>query len=1338
MIRDALTHDRRDTSLPASKQRWRLLSMWIVGLAMALLAACGGGTSGSSSATDPTMPTALTVTAGNDETTITWGTVAGATSYNIYRSTTQGLQGTKVGASSTTSFVDATALNGVTYYYQVTADNAAGEGPPSAQSTGVTPAVPVTAPPAPSGVSATPGDAQVSVSWTAVTGATSYNIYRSTGAGSQGSKIGSSLTTAYTDTAAVNGTTYFYEVTADNAAGEGPASAQSSGATPAVPVTAPAAPTAVNATAGNAQVTLSWTGVTGAASYNIYRSTSQGAQGSKLGSSSAPNYLDATAVNGTTYYYAVSAENAAGEGPASAQSPGVTPAVPLTAPAAPTGVNALAGNAQVSVSWTAATGATSYSIYRSTSPGSLGSKIASSSSVTFTDSSAINGTTYYYVVTAVNAAGESPASTQSAAATPAVPVTLPAAPTGVNATAGNAQVSVTWTAAARATSYNVYRSTSPGVQGAKIGTGTTASYTDSTAANGTSYYYQITAVNAAGEGPASTQSAAATPTLPVAVPAAPMGVNAVRGIVQVTVTWTSVSGATSYNVYRSTTQGSQGARIGSSSAASFADNAAANGTIYYYQVTAVNAAGEGPASAQQSANAFTAWTTVKMGGGGYVPGVIYHPTVANLRYARTDVAGVYRWDNASSKWTALTDGFGRLDGGNEGAESMAVDPTDARKVYMTTSMAVSYGNGRFYYSSDQGSTWSYVTLPFPVGSNNQGRAIGERLMVDPNLPSTLFYASRTAGLWKSTNSGLNWSQVTSLSSYVMTSTDMNNANGGSPVGVEFVVFDTTVPTTGFAPTGSATQTLYVGVAPDYKGLAGLSSYLYKSTNGGATWSAVPIPAAVTSLIASDQLHIPHLARAADGVFYVPFATGSGPGSGAPSTLYKFDGTNWTSLIASSDGRYFGGIGGLSVYGSGGTTKIAFGVSGTWGDGAWVQVAMRSADGGVTWQEIGRSGDTNGSLSYHDASGYWGWVDDLKIDPFNPDHVSYVVGGGIFSTSEAFSASLPHWKADVNGIEEMINLVMTAPPPGAPYVLASGHGDTGLYVHTSLTASPNRSPNLGGGNGTGIDMAWNNPSFIVGVGTFSTSKGAYTTDAGVTWTNFPTLPPAASSSGDESKVAVTADGSTVIWAIAGQVPYYTTNKGSSWTATNLPAPAVAYHLVADRKNPLKVYAYDHGGNWWFPSNSARFYYSTNGGHTFTASSKTWDPNGNGVTGLAVNPFVEGDVWLADANNLWHSLDSGATWTKLSAMATVGAEFTNVHGAAKVALGAPAPGSSYSAAVYLVGTINGKDAVYRSDDMGVSWTRIDDDDHRYGGVNGIAADTSVYGRVFLRGRGMDYNY
>jgi hypothetical protein len=753
------------------------------------------------------------------------------------------------------------------------------------------------------------------------------------------------------------------------------------------------------------------------------------------------------------------------------------------------------------------------------------------------------------------------------------------------------------------------------------------------------------------------------------------------------------------------------------------------------------------------------WTSVKMGGGGYIPGVLYHPTAPHLRYARTDVAGVYRWDHALSKWTGLTDSFGPEDGGNQGAESMAVDPNDANKVYMTTSQAVQWGNGRFYYSSNQGTTWKYVMLPFPVGSNNGGRAIGERLMADPNHPTTLFYATRTAGLWKSTDSGLHWSQVSSLSSKVLSSDEMKNANGGSPVGVEFVVFDTTVPTTGFTPSGTPTQTIYVGIAPDYKDLAGLSSYLYKSTDGGATWTGISIPAEVTTEIPA-ALHIPHLARAADGMLYVPFTAGSGPGSAGPSFLYRFDGgATWTQLTRTSNsqpgvGNYYGGIGGLSVHGSGATTKIAFGVSGTWGDGGWVQIAMASADAGATWHEIGRSGDSGGSRNYHDPGvEYWGWVDTLQIDPFDPNHVSYGIGGGIMSTTDAFSTPdwLPHWKFDVDGIEEMINLAMTAPPPTASYLLLSGQGDTGLYVNTSLTSSTgNRSPHLGGGNGTGIDMAWNNPDFIVGVGTFFTngvgsSKGVYSTDSGLAWTEFESVPPTASTTGDHTKVAVTADGANIVWSVAGEVPYYSTDRGTTWKATNLPRPAAAYnagyHIAADRKNPLKVYAYDHGGDFWNPPNSGRFYHSTDGGHTFTASAQTWAPFSFGNTDLAVNPFAEGDVWLADANNLWHSTDSGVTWKKLTGT-EVGTGNTLHHGAKKVALGVPAAGSSYSAAVYFVGRLltNGVYVygVYRSDDEGTHWTRIDDDDHLYGGVGDIVADTKVYGRVFMAGRGMVYNY
>ena len=371
--------------------------------------------------------------------------------------------------------------------------------------------VPGSAPAAPTGLTATAGNAQVSLSWTASSGATSYNVYRGASSGGEGSTaIATGITaTAYTDSSVTNGTAYYYKVAAVNAGGTSPQSNEAS-ATPQVP--APAAPTGLTATAGNAQVSLSWTASSGATSYNVYRGTSSGGEGATAIATgiTATAYTDSSVTNGTAYYYKVAAVNAGGTSPQSNEA-SATPQV--SAPAAPTGLTATAGNAQVSLSWTASSGATSYNVYRGTSSGGEGATaIATGITATaYTDSSVTNGTAYYYKVAAVNAGGTSPQSNE-ASATPQV--SAPAAPTGLTATAGNAQVSLSWTASSGATSYNVYRGASSGGEGATaIATGITATaYTDSSVTNGTAYYYKVAAVNAGGTSPQSNE-ASATPTV---------------------------------------------------------------------------------------------------------------------------------------------------------------------------------------------------------------------------------------------------------------------------------------------------------------------------------------------------------------------------------------------------------------------------------------------------------------------------------------------------------------------------------------------------------------------------------------------------------------------------------------------------------------------------------------------------------------------------------------------------------------------------------------------------------------------------------------------------------
>lgn len=286
---------------------------------------------------------------------------------------------------------------------------------------------------------------------------------------------------------------------------------------PAQP-TVTVAPTGVAAAGGAGQVTVSWQVVSGASSYNIYWSPTSGvttANGTKITGVTSP-YIHAGRANSTSYYYIVTAVNSVGESAPSAQASATTNAATPTptVPAAPTGVTATPGTRQVTVSWPAISGATSYNIYWATTSGvttTTGTKIASASSPAVLNNLNV-GATYYYIVTAVNGVGESSPSAQVSATTPAATPTVPAAPTGVSATGGSKQVSVSWPAVSGATSYNLYWSATTGVttaNGTKV-TVATSPYAHTGRADSTAYYYIVTAVNVAGESTASAQATATT------------------------------------------------------------------------------------------------------------------------------------------------------------------------------------------------------------------------------------------------------------------------------------------------------------------------------------------------------------------------------------------------------------------------------------------------------------------------------------------------------------------------------------------------------------------------------------------------------------------------------------------------------------------------------------------------------------------------------------------------------------------------------------------------------------------------------------------------------------
>jgi endoglucanase len=270
-------------------------------------------------------------------------------------------------------------------------------------------------PPPPANVTASPDNGQIIVSWSASSGAVSYNIFRSTASGGEGtSPIASGIaTTSYTNTGLTNGTRYYYTVAAVNGPAVSPQSAEAS-AIPVVPPV-PAAPTNLAVTGvASAQVGLSWTASANANNYAVKRSTTSGGPYGSAGSTAATSYNDTSVSNGVTYYYVVSASNSSGSSGNSNQ----VSAVPNPI-APPTNLTNSPGPGRISVMWTQSTSGflAGNKIYQSSTSGGPYSliKTLTPAGTSYTLGAA-KGVTYYYVVTAYNSLGESANSNQTAGA----------------------------------------------------------------------------------------------------------------------------------------------------------------------------------------------------------------------------------------------------------------------------------------------------------------------------------------------------------------------------------------------------------------------------------------------------------------------------------------------------------------------------------------------------------------------------------------------------------------------------------------------------------------------------------------------------------------------------------------------------------------------------------------------------------------------------------------------------------------------------------------------------------------------------------------------------------
>jgi hypothetical protein len=563
--------------------------------------------------------------------------------------------------------------------------------------------------------------------------------------------------------------------------------------------------------------------------------------------------------------------------------------------------------------------------------------------------------------------------------------------------------------------------------------------------------------------------------------------------------------------------------------------------------------------------------SVQIVGGGYIDGVFFHPKQQNLRYVRTDVGGAYRWvqlgttdstgttatcpgyfkaDGTATAargnngeflqcgyWAPLLDFLGRANGGDMGVESIGLDPSDPMRLYLSTGL--NYNNlptqqNHFYLSDDQGKTFTQVNAPFPINGNDNGRDAGERFAVDPNLGTTIYYGSRTAGLWKSLDRGMTWNQVTT---FPVTS---KTAGAG-------VVSITFVPSSGVS--GTATPVIYAGVS-DYNyynangSNNGIPVYLslYRSVDFGATWQAVlGQPTSITnpgggSSPANYNLTPIHAVFGPDGVsssqgsLYITYFSDQGPGDSYPGAgaVYEYTPTvgtpggagTWKNITPSSvrSSADDGGFSGITLD----AERPGVIMVSTMDDYANGDAIYRSLNYGQTWTIV-EQGTTNVSindvafspwLTSQTKNPYVGtqnWPSALAIDPFNSNHAVFGSGETLWDTQNLeaidvnhqpiFSVgaygSAPSGVKQVFGgssIEETVVNALSSPPTGAP--LLSAVGDLGTFVHTSLDASPvlGAATNPLFTTGTSIDFAQNAALTVVRVGMGINGTGGYSTTA----------------------------------------------------------------------------------------------------------------------------------------------------------------------------------------------------------------------------------------------------
>ena len=689
--------------------------------------------------------------------------------------------------------------------------------------------------------------------------------------------------------------------------------------------------------------------------------------------------------------------------------------------------------------------------------------------------------------------------------------------------------------------------------------------------------------------------------------------------------------------------------------------------------------------------AYRSWNNARIDGGGFVSGLIPSAAAGGSLYARTDVGGAYRWISATRSWLPITDELGPLQ-----VESMAADPLDPELVYVASS-------GEICRSGDLGKTWTRHKIPAHMAGNGDGRCVGERLAIDPNSTNILFFGSRKDGLFQSRDCGRSWTLVPGF-------TDVRGE-----IGITFVLFDKQS-----GSRGNPSKTLYLGVD-------GRDALLYRSTDGGVSWNAIPEQ--------PRGLFPNHAVLAPNGFLHLSYADQGGPNGMTDGAVWRYDtrGTGaaaWQEISPVDPGKASGdffGYGSIALHPSDPKVLICAAMD-RWNHGAAMWRTDDATAEHPVWFELFSSKvkpKWTSPAPYKARDTHW--ISDIEFHPSQPDQLFFGFGLGVQRTDNLSAGAAAEWTFSSQGLEETVVLALASPAAGPP--LISGLGDIGGFTHADIKASPE--VNHSTGNTTGIDCAALAPAIMARVGS---KPGKLSTDGGKSWNPFPSQAP-----GGGGRIAISADGKTMVW-MSDQGGFITQDHGANWQP--VPTLPMGAQIAADRVNPAKFYG--------FFSKEGTFFTSGDGGATFVQSGAKL-PGTHAYLRSTMRPVpgFEGHIYLTTQNwkqvsCLHKSVDSGKTFILVSGMNQNEQPITAnpaVRSIRAFGFGKVMPGRNYPA-LYLSGKLNPPagvepEALYRSDDGGTSWIRINDAQHDFPG-DVIVGDSRIAGRVYIGtpGRGVIY--